>query len=145
MQTKIAIGIAAVAAFALAGTANAGHFTGFYVGLEGGWSNLSDEDVSNDTIDPIWPNYSPTTATFDNGWGAFIKGGFAFPGAPPQRLELELGYRSNDLDVFTVQGTDYNGGGEVKEFSQMLNLIWVPSLSDRLDLQLGVGVGGDAI
>lgn len=143
MRTSLSIGIAAFAALAFAGTAEAGHFTGWYGGLEGGVSTISNESVGNDTDDGFWAGgFPPTDSSFKTGWGVFGKVGWAWP---MFHLEGELGYRSNDLDKFNVQGTDYTGGGSVHEFSQMINLLYTPSLTDKIDLSLGAGIGGDYI
>jgi len=128
----------------LAGVADAAHFRGWYVSLEGGANWIEDEDVGNDNIDPFWvPGiYVPTTTSFDTGWAALGSIGYSWGN---WRAELELGYRANEIDVFQVVAISYLGGGKFDEFSQMLNIIYDLHLGERWSISLGAGAGGDFI
>lgn len=128
----------------LAGVADAAHFRGWYFSLEGGANWIEDADVANDDIDPFWPvgGFPPTTSSFDTGWAALAALGYSWGN---WRVEAELGYRDNDLDVFNVQGTLHTDGGSLDEFSQMLNIIYDIPLGERWSISLGAGAGADHI
>jgi OmpA-OmpF porin, OOP family len=124
--------MSAVASVALAGTANAGHFNGWYIGVEAGanWIDDADAIVTFETIEEEVAG--PETFDFDTGWAVFATVGHAF--ASHWRLEGELGYRSNEITL---------GAAEVTEWSLMLNALYDIDLSPRLSLSLGAGVGYD--
>ena len=70
MNTK-ALLLGAVASIAFAGSANAGHFNGWYVGLEAGANWIDDADAVG-VADPAPPGPPFLTASgtesFDSGW-----------------------------------------------------------------------------
>lgn len=133
MKTKTLL-LGAVASIALAGTANAGHFHGWYVGLEGGANWIDDIDAVV-IVDPAPPGPPLTTGstTFDvdAGWAVLATLGYSFD---RWRLEAELGYRDNETSA---------GTAEITEWSLMLNALYDIRLSPSLDLTLGVGAGYD--
>ena len=133
MNTK-ALLLGAVASIALAGSANASHFHGWYVGLEAGANWIDDVDavVVGDPAPP-GPPLTTTTGTIDvdTGWAVLATTGYAFNS---WRLEGELGYRSNETTSGTV---------DVTEWSLMLNALYDIQLSPSLDLTLGAGIGYD--
>jgi OOP family OmpA-OmpF porin len=135
MKTK-AILIGTVAALALALPASAAG--GWYVGIEGGGNWIDEADLRFDTI--ITPPGAPDTASFETGWAALGTVGYGWDAF---RIELELGYRANDIDFFT--GKRGSNVGEFNEFSQMLNVIYDWKFAERISLSVGAGAGGDNI
>jgi outer membrane protein OmpA-like peptidoglycan-associated protein len=129
--------LGAVASLVLVSAASAYERNGWYIGLEGGGSWVDDFDVVR-VYDPNPPGAPFTTATFlstpsDTGWVGLGTVGYGFRG--PFRVELEGGYRHNELDTANA--------AEIKEWSVMANVLYDISLTERLGLTLGVGVGGD--
>jgi len=126
--------LGAVASIALASTANAGHFKGWYIGAEAGanWIEDADADVVVDLGTEIGPISGATEFEFDAGWAVFATMGYAFDSN--WRVEGELGYRSNE----TTSGT-----AEVNEWSVMLNALYDLELSPSMTLSLGAGAGYD--
>lgn len=142
-MTSKTILLGAVASLALAGAASAANYQGWYISLEAGVNVLDDSDVDNDTIDPTFlGGFAPTSASFDTGWAGMLSMGHSWGDL---RAEVELAYRSNDLDSFNVQGADFGGGGVFEEFAVMGNLVYDWRLSDRWSLALGGGIGMDQI
>jgi outer membrane protein OmpA-like peptidoglycan-associated protein len=134
-----ALFMGAVATIALAGTAEASHFKGWYVGLEGGANWIQDADFKADSTTGF-------TSSFDTGWAALGTVGYAWSN---WRFELELGYRANDIDDIFFQGkrgvVHLTDSGELNEFSQMLNAVYDIPVGSKLTLSLGAGAGGDYI
>ncbi len=128
--------LGAVASLAFVSAASAYERNGWYVGLEGGGVWVDDLDgVRFSDPNPAGPpvTATPGTAQFETGWAALGTVGYAYRG--PFRVELEGGYRDNDLDPSAL--------GSLTEWSAMLNVLYDISLTDRLALSLGVGAGGD--
>ncbi len=135
MNTRTLL-IGTVAAIALTGAANASASNGWYVGLEAGANWIQDADV-------VLDGSGPREFSFDTGWAAFGTVGFAWNNF---RLELELGYRDNELD----QSVGGEGGpvpldGKFDEFSQMLNVVYDLNAMGPWGVFVGAGAGGDFI
>lgn len=132
MKTRTLL-LGAVASIALAGTADAAHFKGWYIGLEAGanWIDDADSVVSIDLGEPP-PATTSGTVEFDTGWAVFATAGYAFDSN--WRIEGELGYRANE----TTSGT-----AEVNEWSFMLNALYDFELSPSMTFSLGAGAGYD--
>ena len=113
-----------------AGTAQAGPVRhGWYFGLEAGWSATGDTSL---------PAAGFTDLQFENGRGYFFTLGHAFDGN--WRLELEGGYRENDLEkVNFLPASD----GKLKEYSGFLNIRKDIPISNRWLIDIGAGVGLD--
>ena len=121
---------AAVLAAALgAGSANADPtHQGWYIGLEGGWSIVDNTSL-------IGAGYS--SIDFEDDYATFVTVGHA---SGNWRWELELGYRTNDIDLINgINVTD----GELNEWSGFVNARYGIPLSKRWVLDLGAGVGLD--
>src|SRR5690349_14159211 len=84
----------------VSGAAMAQQTSGFYLGIGGGANWARDSDINGGAIN--------TKAEYDTGWAALGTVGYGFGNG--LRLELELGYRDNDVDK--VQGVA-NAGGSV--------------------------------
>src|SRR5690242_15606755 len=92
-------------------TAMAQQTSGFYLGIGGGANWARDADVSGAGLD--------TDAKYDTGWAALGTAGYGFGNG--LRLELELGYRDNDIDkVNGVAGA----GGSTNVWSGMVNALY---------------------
>jgi outer membrane protein OmpA-like peptidoglycan-associated protein len=131
--SKLWLATAATAALVVgASVANAGpERHGWYIGLEGGWGSVDNTSLLNSGYVDL---------SFENGGAYFATLGHAFAG--DWRLELEGGWRENDLDEF-------NGftatGGELIEYSAMLNFRQDVHLSSHWLLDFGVGGGWDNV
>ena len=113
----------------LAGTAAADATRhGWYVGLEGAWVHVNDTSLPGANFE------------FENRWGAMGTIGHAFD--PSWRLEVELGYRNNDLgQVNNVDVAD----GDLTNWTAMANVIYDAPIAERWLVNLGAGVGVDKV
>ncbi|HAH08935.1 MAG TPA: hypothetical protein DCL48_02405 [Alphaproteobacteria bacterium] len=116
--------------------------TGWYIGLAGGanWNEST-------TVDPVAGAAYPYAFVdegieFDTGW--IVTGTAGYKWASNWRLELELGYRSNDGDIFRVGNPD-TGDVEVTQFTQFINVLYDIPLTPRLHFAIGAGLGGDLV
>jgi outer membrane protein OmpA-like peptidoglycan-associated protein len=126
-QMKLrALLLGAAAAVVMTGTASAGYERdGWYVGLEGGMVSIPDTELGGDDF------------VADNGLAAFGTVGYALSNSN-WRLEGEIGYRENDVEV---DGTD---GWELTEWSYFVNAVYDFKFnSDRFGFSLGAGLGMD--
>lgn len=139
MKMRLLVATAAsLATLALASTANATSFTGWYGGIEAGANWVPDKTVPNDTIDPNWSGGFVDKAQFDTGWAVMGSAGYAFGAV---RTELELGYRANDLNQFGAS-TD---GGSVDQFTVMANALYDYNITPDYQLSVGGGLGWDLV
>lgn len=78
---------------------------------------------------------------FDNGWAVFIAGGRQFDNI---RIELELGYRTNDISTFALSAPPgaFPADGETTQWSPMLNMLYDFDATDDIEFSLGGGLGG---
>jgi outer membrane protein OmpA-like peptidoglycan-associated protein len=129
--------LGAVASLVFVSAASAYERNGWYIGLEGGGSWVDDLDGVR-SFDAAPPGglvtTTPGTAPFETGWAALGTVGYAFR-TNNFRVELEGGYRDNDVDP--------SAAGSLTEWSAMLNVLYDISLTERLGLSLGAGAGGD--
>ena len=139
---KILLGT--VGALALcAAPAQAAHFNGWYVGLEGG-ANWTDDwnHQQNTTFLGVVTDTDPATASYDTGWAGIATVGYAFHN---WRVELEGGYRHNSLDSlvqFDPGPTIESNNGHLNTWSIMGNVLYDIPLTERFSLTLGAGAGG---
>ena len=129
-MTRKALLIGTVAAIALA-PANAAHFQGWYIGLEGGGNWIDETTLVHDSG-------AARQATFDPGFAGLATFGYAWRS---WRGELELGYRHNDIETISNNPVQ----GEFNEFSHMLNILYDVEVTERIGLSIGAGAGGDYI
>jgi len=124
LGTAVGLGFAAPAAAAV-------ERHGWYVGLEAGWVKVNDNELVNWTYSDI---------EWDNRWGAMGTVGYAFVGK--WRLELEAGYRNNDIDKINMLPiTD----GELTEWSGLFNIHYDQPIANRWAVSFGAGLGVDAV
>jgi outer membrane protein OmpA-like peptidoglycan-associated protein len=128
--------VASVAVAALTGVASAESLPtygperhGWYFGLEAGWSAVSDSSL---------PAAGYADLQFENYRGFFFTFGHAFE--RNWRLELEGGYRENDLEKVNFLPAT---GGKLKEYSGFINVRKDIPLSKRWLFDIGAGAGLD--
>ena len=102
--------------------------SGTYIGLGGGMNFARDADISGPGIG--------TNAEFDDGWVGVGSIGYGFGNG--LRLELEVGYRENDIEL--LQGQT-GATGSVNVWSGMLNLLYDIPTGTGFTPYLGVGGG----
>ena len=115
---------------------------GWYLSVEGGGSWVKEWEQLRTLQTYCGPEFKQALAEFDAGWAAFGAAGF---GIDNWRLELEGGYRQNDLQnsIIKRRGPWPEGEGELTEASAMINVLYDVPLFDRLSLSIGVGAGAD--
>jgi outer membrane protein OmpA-like peptidoglycan-associated protein len=118
-----------------AGAANAAHMKGWYVNLEGGAVWTEDFDVALTGATTTTVNLETNT-----GWAGIASVGYGF--GDHWRVELEGGYRHNELDKanYTGGGTS-SPAGDLSQWSLMANIAYDLMLTDALGLSFGVGAG----
>lgn len=118
--------VVATVATLLASTAIAEE--GWYLGLGGGWNNVHDDRVKGSGFN--------NQIEYDDGFA--VQGSLGYAYTNGLRSELELGYRSNDVDtISTVRAT-----GDTSVYSAMLNVLYDFDISDTgLDTYVGLGAG----
>jgi len=152
MHKYLLLGSTALGALIVAALpATAAHFNGWYLGLEGGVNFLDDTTFALDQVGVGTSPDAAANADFDTGWAALGTLGYAWNN---WRVELELGFRSNDVDnlspffdnVFVdFDPTDAVNAVDLQEFSQMVNVIYDWRFGERWALSLGAGIGGDLV
>ena len=120
-------------ALSFAGGASAADRHGWYFGLEAGWVHVNDTKLTNWGYNDI---------QFANRWGTMGTVGFAFDGN--WRLELEAGYRNNDVDrVIGGQLRPLSVRGDLSEYTGFINAIYDQPIAERWAIDFGAGVGID--
>ncbi|NOT39425.1 MAG: outer membrane beta-barrel protein [Alphaproteobacteria bacterium] len=164
--------LATVAGVSIAAASqSSAHHQGWYVGLEAGVNWIDDTSVlfertrftaveieSESARSSWWNGNSSGSLEFDTGWAGFATVGYGFE--KNWRVELELGYRDNDATL-TREGR-YCGGeelslaargfcgtrtydGDMTEYTAMINVIYDVPLTEKLDLNIGLGAGVDYV
>jgi outer membrane protein OmpA-like peptidoglycan-associated protein len=165
MRSKFFL-LGTVAALSVISASNSdAHQQGWYIGLEAGANWIDDNNFSLESDTGFFDGVVGSTE-FDTGWAALGTVGYGF--ANNWRIELEGGYRSNDLtatysyDVLLSPDWDgYEGpsakvaskpiwmtvtdsvDGSLEEWTAMINVIYDVPLTETLDLSIGVGAGID--
>jgi len=138
MKSKLVLlGTAAALSVAAASHSEARNNQGWYVGIEGGANWVDDNDGFMGFTTTV-----PTTAdtiSFDTGWAVLATVGYAFD--TNWRLELEGGYRNNDIDLLSTFFGFTTNSGDLTQISLMANVLFDVPLTDRLDLTFGAGAG----
>jgi outer membrane protein OmpA-like peptidoglycan-associated protein len=164
--------LATVAAVSFAAVQqSSAHHQGWYVGLEAGATWIDDTSVifQRPTVTAVdlntaslqsswWSGRSSGELSFDTGWAGFATIGYGFE--KNWRVELEVGYRDNDAELTrgsrcsedVVKEVAYGYGcgvrtyeGDLTEWTAMVNVIYDVPLTEKLDLNLGVGAGVDFV
>ena len=125
----------------------------WYISGAGGWNMLDDNGLGALSATVATLTGTPATTTtgtvfgsttlpinFSDDDGFAIIGALGYRWTDMWRTEIELGYRSNDIDASVANG-NYTGSGDVQALSLMLNLFADFALTDRVTFSLGGGVG----
>src|SRR6185295_15471846 len=118
---------------------------GWYLSLEGGGSVVDDWEHTRTKWTWCGPEVKNALASFDTGFAGFGAAGYSIRG---WRIELEGGYRENDLDGYLKEAwtTKYlrdviihelamvpsDKTGELREASLMINVLYDVPLFERL-------------
>ena len=125
--------------YAVVNGANAGHRpVGWYLAVEGGANWLDEADVSVN-------GFPFAEAEFESGWAVFAEVGYRW--ANNWRLELETGYRENDVDCVAIGVGPCNPGafGDISQFTQMINMVHDIDISERTAISVGLGLGANFV
>ncbi|HAH09709.1 MAG TPA: hypothetical protein DCL48_06375, partial [Alphaproteobacteria bacterium] len=129
---KILLASAAIAV--LASPAMSADRNGWYVGLGAGYSIVDgDMDIAA----------APRPVDFDNGWNVHGSIGKAF--ANHWRIELDVGYRENDLSFTRIAPGPIvqNRTGNLSELTAFINAAYDWELGAKWALTTGAGIGMD--
>ncbi len=122
----------AMATLGLSSAAMAQGYNGWYLGARAGVAWL--EDYSH----PV--TGTNTTFEFDRGWGLGGSVGYQFGG--PFRLELEVAYRTNEIDSISQGGARLAGAtGEMNSLAFMLNGFYDIQTGSAFTPYVGLGLG----
>jgi OOP family OmpA-OmpF porin len=127
----------AVAALGMSSAAMAQGYNGWYLGARGGVTWLDDQSFA---ISPSAGGGS-FGVDYERGWGLSGNVGYQFGG--PFRLELEVAYRTNDVDgVTTSAGTRLPGStGGMNSLAAMVNGLFDFEMGWGLTPYVGLGLG----
>jgi len=144
MKTRV---LAAIVSLYFAATAQAAQ--GWYVSLEGGASTVEDWEHTRTRWTWCGPVVKEALAQFDTGWAVFGSAGYAMQ---QWRVELEGGFRQNNIDAYLKSGWNWTWwrerakhepSGELSEASLMINIIYDVPIFERFSLAFGLGAGAD--
>lgn len=142
MKLKTSL-LAAAAVLAISPAAHA--YKGLYGAIGAGLSYMQEErDVSNDGTSG-GPFIFDSSADYDKGIGVYTALGYAWDNN--WRTELELSYRTNDIDQIDPDGAGFSGfpagtiAGDTKAYALMANAIYDIDLGSPITPYLGAGLG----
>ena len=102
---------------------------GFYIGVGGGVNILHGDDINGNGFN----------SDLEHDTGLVGAGKIGYKYSNGFRNEIELGYRSNDVDEIA----DVTAEGETEVYSAMLNLLFDLDITDtNMDTYIGGGIGG---
>ncbi len=126
--------------------------------------SFSDVMIESESLrSSYWGGNSSGKLDYDTGWAGFATVGYGFE--KNWRVELELGYRNNDATL-TKESRCYEEGpslasfeggyggygcrsrsysGDMTEYTAMVNVIYDVPLTEKLDLNIGLGAGVDYV
>jgi outer membrane protein OmpA-like peptidoglycan-associated protein len=135
---KLAVLLTAAAVIVIsAGVVDAQQTPGWYIGGQGGWTNLNSE---NPTFTTGGGGVFPFSANYDAGWNAGGTVGYEWPMGV--RLEGEATYRQNNFSNITgPMGLGVAPVGNVHSLALMANAIYDFMPNNRWTPYLGAGVG----
>jgi OmpA-OmpF porin, OOP family len=139
LKNLLLASVLGMSVYALAINASAGHRpVGWYVAVEGGGNWIDNADID------LEPDIATFQAEFESGWALFAEVGIRWD--TNWRLELELGWRENDVDCVSLGGPCVTGPwGDVSQFTQMINFIHDIDISERTAISVGLGFGGNYV
>ena len=153
MRYKSALLVTVAAVSIAAASQSEARHNGWYVGLEAGANWVDDNDFFSgkrelpafSEVALIAPSFVSDQLSFDTGWAALATAGYAFDNN--WRIEGELGYRKNDLELDQFFGgkapSTVRTDGDLTEYTAMVNVIYDVPLTEKLSLNIGVGAGVD--
>jgi outer membrane protein OmpA-like peptidoglycan-associated protein len=120
---------------------------GWHFSFESGASAVADWEHTRTKWTWCGPEVKDALATFSTGWSAFGAAGYSMN---QWRIELEGGYRHNEIDSYAKEGwkgklwtLEGDLSGELTEASLMLNVIYDVPIFERFSLAIGLGAGAD--
>jgi outer membrane protein OmpA-like peptidoglycan-associated protein len=128
MNIRVAL-LAGAALLGLASTPALAQGNGFYTGLAGGANWLNESTVTG--------GGASNDVDFDLGYGLLAKLGYGF--MDNFRTELELGYRSNDIDSTSAAGV--NASGDVNAWTAFVNGYYDFMPKSQFNPFVGLGLG----
>ena len=131
MSTRTLL-LGATTALALVGMttgAQAADRHGWYFGLEGGIVHTDDNGA-----------FVGVKTEWENGKAGLATVGYALNGR--WRVEFEGGYRRNELDK--INNVSFPGG-DLRNYTAMVNAVWDAPISSKWALSLGAGIGVDDV
>ena len=153
MKAKGILLVTTAAVSLVAAQESSAHNRGWYIGIESGAGWVDDNSIITNTPDvvvdtelqaavPLLAGFDDKLK-FDTGWAADVTIGYGFE--KNWRVELQLDYRKNDFkDLFFAGKNNLVADkGDLTEYSAMINVIYDVPLTDKLDLNIGVGAGAD--
>jgi outer membrane protein OmpA-like peptidoglycan-associated protein len=130
--------LGAAALLALVAPANAARLKGWYGVFEGGGTYAQDFGIEQ-YIPPGLPVGS--NLTLERGWGGIAGLGYAYDNG--WRLELEGGYRVNNLEAVTTGIIVTPQTGDLSQYTAMVNFMYDLPSSGPFTVSLGAGIGAD--
>jgi len=131
----------AILSLLFAGQAQADPVEGWYAAVEGGAVWMQAWDHIRTQTSKCYTSVKPASAEFSTGWAGLGTLGF---GMNHWRVEIEGGYRKNELDSYEKNGWAYSDiSGDVTQITAMMNVLYDVPLMENLSLAVGIGVGGD--
>ena len=131
----------AILSLLLSGTAQAAPTEGWYAAIEGGAVWMQAWDHIRTQVSYCYTTVKPATAEFSTGWAGLGTIGY---GMNHWRVEIEGGYRKNDLDSYDKNGWALSDiSGDVTQITAMMNVLYDVPLMEDLSLAVGIGAGGD--
>jgi len=135
---RTAVILTAMAVIALSvHTARAQQTPGWYIGGQGGWTNLNGESP---TLTTAGGGVFPFTTNYSAGWNAGGTVGYELPMGV--RLEGEVTYRQNNISsIFGPIGLGAAPSGNVHSLALMANALYDFMPNNRFTPYLGFGLG----
>ena len=121
--------LASATALTLISTASIAADEGFYIGVGGGGNFIHGDDINGNGFN----------SDLDHDAGIVGAGVIGYKYDNGFRNEIELGYRTNDVDEIA----NAVGEGETEVYSAMVNLLFDLDITDtNIDTYIGGGIGG---
>lgn len=137
-KSLVAAGLGLLIATSALSSAQAGErWPRWYVGLTGGYTMMSDQDISGTT--------GASQVSLDSGYGFGGSIGYLPSSSAPilnaLRLEAEVTHHKSDIESVTVSGVNVAGGGEFYTTAYMANVFYDFPTSSAWSPYIGAGAG----